>query len=111
MICQGGDLLSGDGSWSESIWGGEFEDENFIFRHTGPGVLSMMNKGPDSNGSQFQFTFVELPSLDCRYVAFGCVVDRESMEVLEKISRCGSDHGLPTKEVTIQSHSLIFTHF
>ena len=102
MICQGGDILSGDGSYSQCIWGGEFEDENFLLRHTGPGVLSMMNRGPDANGSQFMFSFAELQALDERYVVFGCVVNRESMAVLEEVNKCGTSHGTPLKEVVIE---------
>jgi len=63
-LCQSGDIKCGNGTWSQSIFShnnpeAKFADENFILRHAGPGVLSMVNEGPDSNGSGFYIDFVE----------------------------------------------------
>lgn len=61
VLMQGGDLMGQNGACSRSIYadGGTFRDENFILRHTGPGCLSMCNRGFDSNGSLFQVRAME----------------------------------------------------
>ena len=101
-VMQGGDLLDTEGDNSRSIYGGKlFRDENLIFRHTGPGVLSYCNRGPDTNGSLFQITFARLEDLDNKFVVFGCVCTDESFECLRKVNRYGSPSGKPLEEIRI----------
>lgn len=71
FIVQCGDIIGGGGAGVQSIYGLNFEDENFIFKHERKGIMSMANAGPNTNGSQFFITTNRTRHLDGNHVVFG----------------------------------------
>jgi len=101
FMMQGGDILSGDGMGSISIYGDRFPDENFIVKHYGPGWVAMANAGRDTNGSQFYIMFRACPWLDTTHTTFGKVL--EGMAVVRKVEQVATapDSDTPSQTVRI----------
>ncbi|KAK2597998.1 cyclophilin peptidyl-prolyl cis-trans isomerase Cyp2 [Conoideocrella luteorostrata] len=105
FMLQGGDFTNHNGTGGKSIYGEKFADENFQLKHTKPGLLSMANAGPNTNGSQFFITTVTTAWLDGKHVVFGEVVD--GLEIVKKIEAQGSQSGKTKQKITIDKSGVL----
>ena len=97
FMAQGGCPLGNGTGGPGYEFGGEFSPQ---VRHTRPGLLSMANRGPGTDGSQFFLTFQPTPHLDGKHTIFGEVV--EGMETLQKLEAAGTPTGAPTERLVME---------
>jgi cyclophilin family peptidyl-prolyl cis-trans isomerase len=100
FMLQGGDFTNHNGTGGRSIYGNKFADENFALRHTGPGVLSMANAGPNTNGSQFFITEKATPHLDGRHSVFGQCEEVDLVNQIARVPRGPNDK--PNEDVVLK---------
>lgn len=106
FMVQGGDITTGDGRGGESIYGDVFRDENLSTKHSKPFLLSMANRGPHSNGSQFFITTVRTPWLNGHHVVFGEVM--KGQDIVRLMEMQGTQEG-PTKSLVEVSDCGVYT--
>ncbi|XP_052040759.1 peptidyl-prolyl cis-trans isomerase A-like [Apodemus sylvaticus] len=101
-MCQGGDFTHHNGTGGRSIYGEKFEDENFIRKHTGHGILSIANAGPNTNVSQVFICTAKTEWLNGKSVVFGKV--KEVMSIVEAMEDFGSRNGKTSKKITFSDY-------
>ncbi|XP_037683587.1 peptidyl-prolyl cis-trans isomerase A-like [Choloepus didactylus] len=99
FMCQGGNFTHHNGAGGKSIFREKFDDDNFILKLTGPGILYMDNAGLNTNGSQFFICSAKTEWLDSKHVVFGKV--KGGMNIVEARERFGSRNGKTSKKITI----------
>ena len=101
FMAQGGDPLGSGGGGPGYQYGGEFDRS---VRHDKPGLLSMANAGPGTDGSQFFLTFVPTPHLDGKHTIFGEVVD--GMDTIKALEKRGSRSGATTEPLMMKKTTI-----
>jgi peptidyl-prolyl cis-trans isomerase B (cyclophilin B) len=101
FMAQGGDPLGRGTGGPGYQYDGEFDASA---RHDRPGLLSMANAGPGTDGSQFFLTFVATPHLDDRHSIFGEIV--EGVDTLKELESRGSGSGTTTEPLIMSSTSI-----
>jgi len=101
FMAQGGDPIGNGTGGPGYQYAGEFSPKA---RHDGPGVLSMANAGPDTDGSQFFITFAATPHLDGRHTVFGRVTG--NTDALRALEQSGTSNGRTTEKLEITKASI-----
>ncbi|XP_076971768.1 peptidyl-prolyl cis-trans isomerase A-like [Tamandua tetradactyla] len=99
FMCQGDNFTCCNGTSGKAIYGEKFDDETFILKHTGSGILSMANAGPNTNGSRFFICTAKTEWLDGKHVVFIRV--KEGMNIMEAMECFGSRNGKTSKKITV----------
>jgi cyclophilin family peptidyl-prolyl cis-trans isomerase len=102
FMAQGGDPLGRGTGGPGYKYEGEFSDS---VKHDKPGILSMANAGPGTDGSQFFLTFVATPHLDGKHTIFGEIV--EGMDTVRALEQRGSRSGRPSETLTIEKAEIV----
>jgi peptidyl-prolyl cis-trans isomerase B (cyclophilin B) len=101
FMAQGGDPTGTGRGGPGYKYSGEFDSST---KHDKPGVLSMANSGPGTDGSQFFLTFVKTPHLDGKHTIFGRVVD--GMDTVKDLEKYGSRTGKTKEKLMIESATI-----
>lgn len=101
FMAQGGDPLGNGTGGPGYKYDGEFSP---TAKHDKPGMLSMANAGPGTDGSQFFLTFVPTPWLDGKHSIFGEVT--EGLDVLKKLEAAGSQSGRTSEPLSIEKATI-----
>ena len=112
FMIQTGSPASATPKVSTSIYGSDLEDEiRPSLRHNARGIVSMANKGPNTNGSQFFILYAPAPHLDGKNTVFGRLIGEDGMRVLEEmegkeVDKKGrmSDAAIRIESVTIHAN-------
>ncbi|XP_050297610.1 peptidyl-prolyl cis-trans isomerase D [Anthonomus grandis grandis] len=98
-MVQGGDIIYGNGTGGESIYGQYFPSENHELKHTEEGMVGTSNNGLNKNSSQFYITTVPCPHLDDENVIFGKVV--KGLDIIKDMSEIPRVNDIPQEEILI----------